>query len=245
MAYFEGFIAAVPSANREAYRQHAAEAAKVLHEFGVTRHVEAWGHDLPEGKTTDFRKAVQAKDDEEVVFSWFEYPDRAARDAANEKLMTDPRMEEMFATMPFDGKRMIFGGFDSIVEAGSARGGYVDGFVLPVFRGKQDAYREMAERASKIFIEYGATRVIEATQDDVPRGEVTDFYRAVQAEEGETIVFSFIEWPDKQTRDSTWKVAMEDERLKPDGDMPFGGPRMFWGGFTMLLDSVARERADA
>ena len=72
-----------------------------------------WGDDVPKGKVTDFQGAVQAKDDETVVFSWFEYPDKATRDAANAKMMADPRMEAMGADMPFDGKRMIMGGFDS------------------------------------------------------------------------------------------------------------------------------------
>ena len=83
MTYFEGFVVPVPEANREAYRKSAADFAPIFQEFGVTRHVEAWDSDVSEGKVTDFRKAVDAKPDEKVVFSWFEYPDRATRDAAN------------------------------------------------------------------------------------------------------------------------------------------------------------------
>src|SRR3546814_5950020 len=77
---------------------------------------EAVGDDVPEGKVTDFKGAVKAKDDETVVFSWIEYPDKATRDAANEKIRSDPKMKEMGASMPFDGQRMIFGGFSPIVE---------------------------------------------------------------------------------------------------------------------------------
>lgn len=116
MAYIEGFVLAVPKANKDVYQQHAAKAAALFKEFGVKRMVEAWGDDVPDGKVTDFRRAVQAKDDEEVVFSWFEYPDKATRDAANEKMMSDPRMKDMGETMPFDGKRMIMGGFSTIVD---------------------------------------------------------------------------------------------------------------------------------
>ena len=116
MTYFEGFIAPVPKANKEVYRQHAADAAPIFREFGVRRHVEAWGDDLPDGKVTDFRKSVDARDDEEVVFAWFEYPDKATRDSANEKMRSDPRMENMGKDMPFDGKRMIYGGFTAIVD---------------------------------------------------------------------------------------------------------------------------------
>src|SRR3712207_5626471 len=118
MTYVEGFIVAVPKANRDVYRKHAAEAAPLFHEFGVTRHVEAWASDVPDGKVTDFRKAVQATEDEDVVFSWFEYPDRATRQAVAEKMMSDPRMEQMAQGMPFDGKRMIFGGFAGMLEKG-------------------------------------------------------------------------------------------------------------------------------
>jgi uncharacterized protein YbaA (DUF1428 family) len=238
MAYYEGFIVPVPKANREAYRKHAAEAAPLFHEFGATRHVEAWASDVPEGKVTDFRMAVNARDDEDVVFSWFEYPDKATRDAANAKMMSDPRMKEMGATMPFDGKRMIFGGFDAIVEEGTDRGAYTDGFVVPVPEGKRDAYRELASKMAKVFRQHGANRVVEAIADDISHGKVTDFYRAVKAEEGETVVFSFIEWPDKQARDDAWAKIMADESLKPEGDMPFNGQRMFWGGFDPIVDST-------
>ena len=246
MTYFEGFIVPVPEGSKDAYRHHAAEAAPMFQEIGVKRHFEAWDSDVPEGKVTDFRKAVDAKPDEKVVFSWFEYPDRAARDAANEKMMSDPRMKEMGATMPFDGKRMIMGGFDAIVEEGSERGDYTDGFVVPVPEAKADAYRELASKMAKVFRQHGANRVVEALSDDVPKGEVTDFYRAVKAEDGEKVVFSFIEWPDKATRDEAWKKIMADESLKPEGDMPFSGQRMFWGGFEPILDTAkAKEPADA
>ena len=245
MTYFEGFVAAVPEANKDTYRKHAADAAPIFREFGVTRHIEAWDSDVPEGKVTDFRKAVEAKPDEKVVFAWFEYPDKAARDAANARMMSDPRMKSMGEDMPFDGKRMIVGGFDAIVEEGSERGGYTDGFVVPVPEGKTDAYQALAAKMAKVFREHGATRVVEALSDDVPRGKVTDFYRAVKAEEGEKVVFSFVEWPDKATRDQAWQKIMADESLKPDGEMPFNGQRMFWGGFEPIFDTAKAQLADA
>jgi uncharacterized protein YbaA (DUF1428 family) len=244
MTYFEGFVVPVPEANRDAYRQHASEFAPLVQDFGVKRMVESWDSDVPEGKVTDFRKAVDARPDEKVVFSWFEYDSKAERDAANEKFMSDPRMRDMGANMPFDGKRMIIGGFDAIVEEGSPGGGYTDGFVVPVPETKREAYRELAARMAKVFRQHGATRVVEAIADDVKHGQVTDFYRAVKAEDGETVVFSFIEWPDKQTRDGAWAKIMADESLKPEGDMPFSGQRMFWGGFEPILDTAsAREPA--
>lgn len=115
MAYVEGFVIAVPAANRETYRKYAAEGAKLFREYGATRVVEAWGNDVPDGKVTDFKGAVKAKDDEVVVFSWIEYPNKAVRDAAVQKMMDDPRMQAL-GEMPFDGQRMIFGGFEVIVD---------------------------------------------------------------------------------------------------------------------------------
>lgn len=116
MSYVEGFVAAVPAANKEAYRKHAAEAAPLFKEFGAIRVVECWGDDVPDGKVTDFRGAVKAGEGEVVVFAWIEYPSRQVRDAANERLMADPRMKAMGDAMPFDGKRMIFGGFATILD---------------------------------------------------------------------------------------------------------------------------------
>jgi uncharacterized protein YbaA (DUF1428 family) len=239
MTYVEGFVLAVPTANRAAYEKHAAEAAPMFREFGVTRVVEAWGDDVPDGKVTDFKGAVKAEPGETVVFSWFEYPDKATRNAANEKMMSDPRMEAMGSSMPFDGKRMIMGGFASIVEESSGGAmGYADGFVVPVPEGKKDAYRAMAAKAAPIFMEFGATRVVEAWGDDVPDGKVTDFRRAVKAETGENVVYSFVEWPSKAARDEGWAKVMADERMKPDHDnTPFDGKRMFWGGFAPIVDA--------
>ena len=236
MAYIEGFVIAVPTANKEAYRQHAERAVPIFKEFGMTRMVECWGDDVPDGKVTDFRGAVLAKDEETIVFSWCEYPNKATRDAASEKMMSDPRMAEM-GEMPFDGQRMIFAGFDPIVDQiGEGTTGYADGYVLPVPTANKQAYQAMAEKAAPVFREYGATRVVEAWGDDIKDGKVTDFKRAVKAEPGENVVFSYVEWPDKKTRDEAWEKIMKDERMQPDGDMPFDGKRMFWGSFEPILD---------
>ena len=246
MTYVEGFILAVPKANKEAYRRHAAEAGPLFAEFGATRLVENWASDVPDGTVTDFRKAVQATEEEDVVFSWFEYPSKAVRDAANEKMMGDPRMKEMGASMPFDGKRMIFGGFAPLLDEGSGGGAYVDGFVVPVPEGKKDAYLAMARKSAGFFKRYGAARIVEGWGDDVPEGKVTDFFRAVKAEPGENVVYSWIEWPSKAVRDEAWPKLMADPEMQPDhGNMPFDGKRMFWGGFEMLLDTAAGAGTEA
>lgn len=116
MGYIEGFVTAVPAANKEAYRKHAAEAAALFKEFGATRIVECWGDDVPDGKVTDFRRSVLAKDGETVVFSWIEFPSKEVRDSSWKQMMADPRMEAMGASMPFDGSRMIYGGFEMLLN---------------------------------------------------------------------------------------------------------------------------------
>ena len=124
MTYVDGFVAAVPTANRDAYRKFAERAAAIFKEHGALKVVECWGDDVPDGKVTDFRKAVQANDDETVVFSWIEWPDKPTRDAAFAKMKewmehpekADPRMDPSKNPMPFDGKRLIIGGFAPVVE---------------------------------------------------------------------------------------------------------------------------------
>ena len=117
MAYVDGFVAAVPTANREAFRKHAEAAAAVFKEHGALAVAECWGDDVPEGKLTSFPMAVKRNDDETVVFSWITWPSRQARDDGMKKAMADPRLQPDTNPMPFDGKRMIYGGFEMIVSA--------------------------------------------------------------------------------------------------------------------------------
>ena len=115
MSYIDGTVIAVPTANKDQYLAHAKASSAIFKEFGATKVVENWGNDVPDGKVTDFKRAVQAKPDETVVFSWITWPDKKTRDAGWESVMKDERMTKM--QMPFDGKRMIFGGFESVYEA--------------------------------------------------------------------------------------------------------------------------------
>ena len=117
MAYVDGFVAAVPTANREIYKKHAQAAAVVFKEHGAMKLVECWGDDVPDGKITSFPMAVKRKEDETVVFSWIIWPSRKVRDEGMKKVMADPRLQPDTNPMPFDGKRMIYGGFEMIVEA--------------------------------------------------------------------------------------------------------------------------------
>jgi uncharacterized protein YbaA (DUF1428 family) len=116
MTYVDGFVAAVPTANREKFKKHAEEAADIFKEKGALKVVECWGDDVPEGQVTSLPMAVKCKPDETVVFSWIIWPSRAMRDKAMSALMSDPRMQPDKNPMPFDGKRMIFGGFVPIVD---------------------------------------------------------------------------------------------------------------------------------
>lgn len=120
MAFIDGFVLAVPKANKQKFIDHARMADEVFLEMGATRVLECWAADVPRGKVTDFYGAVKATDDEDVVFSWIEWPDQATRDAAHGKMealmKNDPRMNPDINPMPFDGMRMIYGGFVPIVD---------------------------------------------------------------------------------------------------------------------------------
>lgn len=117
MTYVDGYVLAVPKENKSNYIQLAKEAATVFKDHGALSIVENWADDVPEGKVTSFPMAVQCKEDEDVVFSWIVWPSREVRDAGNKAAMEDPRFQNWDpSSMPFDGKRMIFGGFTTIVE---------------------------------------------------------------------------------------------------------------------------------
>jgi uncharacterized protein YbaA (DUF1428 family) len=116
MPYVDGFVLAVPKQNLEAYKAVARTAGEVWKDHGALAYVECIGDDVPVGELTSFPRAVQAKDDEVVIFSWIVYESRESRDAINAKVMSDPRITHDPSAMPFDGKRMIYGGFESFMQ---------------------------------------------------------------------------------------------------------------------------------
>ena len=118
MSYIDGFVIPVPAGRKEAYREMAVRAAAVFREHGATRVVECWGDDIPDGKTTDFKQAVKAEPGEAVVFSWIVWPSKALRDEGSRRVMADPRMAMQPGTMPFDGRRLIYGGFELMLDSG-------------------------------------------------------------------------------------------------------------------------------
>ena len=117
MDYVDGYVIAVPEANKESYRALAEQAAVIFKDHGALGVVECWGDDVPEGKLTSFSMAVQRKPEEAVVFSWITWPSKDVRDSGMAAAMQDPRMNYDPNQMPFDGKRMIFGGFRVLVKA--------------------------------------------------------------------------------------------------------------------------------
>ncbi len=116
MSYIDGFLIPVPTGKKDAYGTLAKKVGEVFRKHGAIRMVECWGDDLPDGKITDFRMSVKAEAGENVVFSWIEWPSKAARDAGMKKAMEDPMMQPG-SEMPFDGMRMIFGGFDVLLDS--------------------------------------------------------------------------------------------------------------------------------
>jgi uncharacterized protein YbaA (DUF1428 family) len=120
MSYIDGFVIAVPKANKQKFIDHATNADSMFIEMGALRVIECWADDVPDGATTDFRMAVKATEDEDVIFSWIEWPDKETRDKSYAAMMDpdnkDPRMDQETNPMPFDGKRMIWGGFMPVVD---------------------------------------------------------------------------------------------------------------------------------
>jgi uncharacterized protein YbaA (DUF1428 family) len=114
MTYIDGFVAAVKTADKETYGAYAQRIGSLFKEYGALEVIDCWGDDVPEGKVTSFPLAVKREDDETVVLGWVHWPSRGVRDEAWKKLMADPRMQPGATAMPFDGKRMIFGGFEMI-----------------------------------------------------------------------------------------------------------------------------------
>ncbi|WBU64071.1 DUF1428 domain-containing protein [Paracoccus aerodenitrificans] len=237
MTYYSGMLAAVPTANKDAYLAHAKDSWPIFQELGATRMVEGWGVDVQKGKVTDLLDAVKAKDDETVVYSWVEWPDKETSDKAWEAMMSGEVGQDM-PEMPFDGSRMIFGGFEPVYEQGTLDGAnYIQGFAAAAPEKNKQAYIDMADAAWPSFRDKGCLGNFENWGTDVPRGKQTDFYRATKAEDGEAIVFSWNTWPDRATCDRAAEQMMAEMEGQDMPEMPFDGMRMAWGGFEKIFDS--------
>ncbi|MBV9252505.1 MAG: DUF1428 family protein [Acetobacteraceae bacterium] len=247
--YVQGFVTPVKAGDKQAYKEVAEQFWPVLQDCGATEHVECWEADVPDGKQTDFRKAVALDDGEKVVFSWLVWPDKATADAGHDKMMADERMKAMdMANMPFDGKRMIHGGFTPFVGGPTGAwgaSGYVTGYVIPVPEGSKDKYRQLSEIYWDHARQHGAIEQVETWETDVPDGKVTDFHRAVQVTDAEKVVFAWMVWPDQATakafQQQDFDLLSNDPRMKAIGeDMPFDGKRMIFGGFEPIVHEEAK-----
>lgn len=116
---------------------------------------------------------------------------------------------------------------------------YIDGYLIPVPEQNKQAYERMAEEGAMVFLDHGAIRVVESWGDDIQKGKTNDMRTAVLAEENEQVVFSWVEWPSKAVRDAGMEKVMADPRMQPEGEMPFSGARLIFGGFSTLLDAKA------
>nr|WP_294520719.1 DUF1428 domain-containing protein [uncultured Rhodopila sp.] len=236
MAYFQGFVVPAQSENKSAYLDMAKQAAPIFAENGATGLIECWGDEVMDGKVTDLKQAVQANDTEAVVFSWIWWPDKATCDAAAPGIMADERMKPG-GPMPFDARRMIYAAFEVSYDTGdSGKFGYVDGMVASVADADRQGFVDHAAVMARLFQERGALRVVNGWGIDVPAGKVTDFRRAVQAKDGETVVMGWIEWPDKPTRDAGMRALMEDPRMR-EAPPPWNGQLAIFGGFAPILDT--------
>lgn len=238
VSYIQGFLLPVPDANKQAYRDMAAAVAPLFAECGALRTVECWGADVPEGKRTDMKRAVQLADGESVVFAWVWWADKAACDAGAARMQADERMGTAPDPMPFDGKRMIYGGFEVAHDSGDTGKpiGYVDGIVVQLAPERRDELKPFLERMEGFFTRHGALRVVDGVGDAIPDGKVTDFRRAVDAGPDALIVFGWVEWPDKATRDAGMGAMMSDTTLAANPP-PWDGPTGIFGGFVPILDT--------
>ena len=237
MTCITGFIAAVPTANRDAFITHADLAASAFLDHGLSAAMEGWGEDVPVGEAHSFPKAVLAEAGESVIFSFYRWPDRDAQERGFQAAMDDPRVDPARNPMPFDGRRVIWGHFEPLLELGAPRpGGFFDGFVIPVPRAARDDFAAYARACDPVFLEHGASWVAECWELDIPDGKITDFRRAVAARPDEAVVFAWVQWPDRNARDEGNAGIYTDPRLSGQS-CPFDMTRMIWGGFTPVVQA--------
>ncbi len=237
MTYIQGFVIPVKPGQKDAFRAVAAKAAPIFAEYGATRTVECWGVDVPDGKRTDFKRAVKAEEGESIAFSWTYWPDKATCDAAAGRMRDDERMKPGNDPMPFDMQRMIFGGYEVASDTGDGGAfGYIDGMVASVPNEKRQAFVDHAAFMATKLKDKGALRVVNGWGANVPDGKTTDFKRAVEATDGETVTFGWIEWPDKATHDTGWGALMV-EGLMQQNPPAWDGQRAIFAGFAPILDT--------
>ena len=243
MNYVDVFVAPIPVVAKEAYVEMARTMSALFTDHGALRLVAAWGDDVPTGKLTSFPLAVQRQGDEEVAFSWIQWPSRVARTQGMEKARADKRMQQI--KLPGDRQRIIFGSFQTVVDeqlqdAAAFELKYLDGFVAAVATAKRDAYIQSAHDFMPLFQRYGALQTAELWADEVAAGKITSFPQAVQLQDDEAVVVSWVAWPTRAARNACMEAMMKDPEMQ-NMAMPFDGQRMIYGGFEVVVDSAATD----
>lgn len=237
MTYIDGTLMPVVTDHRADYKAYAEHVAALFKANGALELVDCWGDDVPTGKLNSFPSAVLLTPGETVVMSWIKWPSKEVRDKAWQDM--DEELMNNMPTPPFDTKRMIYGGYDVILETskGSASEGpaCIEGMMVPAKKDARDAYKDHAIKAAEIFQSYGALGVTESWADDVPPGKLNSMLSAVLAAEDEVPVYSWIDWPSKDIRDAAWPKIMEAGDLMALGDPPFDMTRMIGGVFSPLV----------
>ena len=243
--YIDGLVFAVPTANKQAFIDYAKRSDSFLE--GYIRIGYGWEDELLEGQLTDFRKSVQAKTDESIIFVWIEWPDKATRNLEHQNMQARLKSEATFINEipPFDGARMLSGGFETIIDfettihnkKGDFKMSYFDGFLFAVKSENKEAFIDYANRANSLI--EGCTRIVYALEDDLQDGQVTDFRMAVQAKDDEAVVFGWEEWPDKEARNKGHELMadyLESHETLGKEIPPFDELRMVFGGFETIIE---------
>ena len=246
MAYIHGFVAPVPTANKKAYIEFTRGTAAALKRLGAVQAVECWGVDVPPGKLTSFPLAVKAKAEETVVFSWTLWKSKEDADAVEAKMRAGeiPEFDFKKNPPPFDGKRLIYGGFEPVVDVGEVKDDagllYVTGFVWACPVAIKEKYIAFNTSMAEAMLKLGALKVMDCWGVDVPEGEVTSFPMAVKRKPDEAVVFAWAMWPSKAVADAAIAKMQAGEaempEIKPDeSDAVFDASRMIHAGFEMVV----------
>jgi uncharacterized protein YbaA (DUF1428 family) len=241
MAYISGFLAAVPTANKQAFIHHTLQTASAFRDHGLSSALEAWGTDVPDGDATSMIKALSLKDDETAIFAFYRWPDLETYRAATLSSMQDPRLDPNQNEMPFDVERVHWGNFTPLLELGAQKeGGYFDAFILPIPKAAKAEYLEFAKFGDAIFLEHGANWCVECWEDDIPADARFNFHKAVAKKDDEAIVFCWAQWPSKAARDAGNDKIHHDPRFTAES-CPFDMSRMIFGGFERVMATQWNE----
>lgn len=234
MRYIEAMLGSAPTDKKEAYREAAQTMSAIFHKHGALRTLDAWGVQVPRGGETDMHRAVQAQDGETIVFACMEWESKEARDKGF--AAAEPEMMRANAFPPLNGALAIFGRFEPLVVSGHEKAaGYIDVMFGSVEQGKKELYTAACASYPPYFLDNGALRGGDCWGAEVPRGEKTDIYKAVQSKDGEVPVFGWIEWDSQQASDDGTRAAMAAMYKAKVAPPPMDNDLAIHGGFEVLV----------